>query len=82
MAWRLRSSSGGTKTGEPALSTPSGTVTTAWLATTAGPAAYADIPLRRPGTATEAASAMLAMCSPLFSYVTGQTVMVGGGRNM
>lgn len=49
---------------------------------TAGPAAYADIPLRRPGTATEAASAMLAMCSPLFSYVTGQTVMVGGGRNM
>jgi 3-oxoacyl-[acyl-carrier protein] reductase len=50
--------------------------------TKTGPAAYADIPLRRPGTATEAASAMLAMCSPLFSYVTGQTVMVGGGRNM
>ncbi|KAK6864904.1 hypothetical protein PG995_001432 [Apiospora arundinis] len=48
----------------------------------AGPAMYTDIPLRRPGTATEAASAMLAMCSPMFSYVSGQTLMVGGGRNM
>ncbi|KAK8089782.1 hypothetical protein PG997_004743 [Apiospora hydei] len=48
----------------------------------AGPALYTDIPLRRPGTATEAASAMLAMCSPMFSYVSGQTLMVGGGRNM
>ncbi|KAK8114275.1 short-chain dehydrogenase [Apiospora kogelbergensis] len=48
----------------------------------AGPALYTDIPLRRPGTATEAASAILAMCSPMFSYVSGQTLMVGGGRNM
>jgi len=41
-----------------------------------------DIPLRRPGTATEAASAVLAVASPLFSYVNGQTIMVTGGRNM
>ena len=44
--------------------------------------AHADIPLRRPGTATEAASAILAVASPLFSYVDGQTIMVTGGRNM
>ena len=44
--------------------------------------AYQDIPLRRPGTATEAASAVLAVCSPYMSYVTGQTIMVTGGRNM
>lgn len=42
----------------------------------AGQMAYADIPLRRPGTATEAASAILAVASPLFSYVNGQTIMV------
>ncbi|KAI0125516.1 hypothetical protein BJ170DRAFT_435393 [Xylariales sp. AK1849] len=48
----------------------------------AGPAMHADIPLRRPGTATEAASVILAVCSPLFGYVTGQTIMVTGGRNM
>ncbi|KAH6648425.1 3-oxoacyl-reductase [Truncatella angustata] len=48
----------------------------------AGPAPHADIPLRRPGTPTEAASAILAVVSPLFSYVTGQTIMVTGGRNM
>ncbi len=45
-------------------------------------AANADIALRRPGTATEAASAILAVASPLFDYVTGQTIMVTGGRNM
>ncbi|EOO00936.1 putative 3-oxoacyl-(acyl-carrier-protein) reductase protein [Phaeoacremonium minimum UCRPA7] len=44
--------------------------------------AHADIALRRPGSATEAASAILAVASPLFSYVTGQTIMVTGGRNM
>lgn len=43
---------------------------------------HADIPLRRPGTATEAASAVLAVASPLFSYVNGQTISVTGGRNM
>ena len=42
----------------------------------AGSSAYVDIPLRRPGTATEAASAILAVASPLFSYVNGQTLMV------
>ncbi|KAK7191292.1 hypothetical protein DPSP01_008362 [Paraphaeosphaeria sporulosa] len=51
----------------------------------AGPSAgeqHLDIPLRRPGNATEAASAVLALASPLMSYVTGQTIMVTGGRNM
>lgn len=48
----------------------------------AGDNAHADIPLGRPGTATEAASAVLAVASPLFSYVSGQTIMVTGGRNM
>ncbi|RDL42161.1 NAD(P)-binding protein [Venustampulla echinocandica] len=41
-----------------------------------------DIPLRRAGTATEAASAILALASPLSSYITGQVIMVTGGRNM
>lgn len=44
--------------------------------------AFQDIPLRRPGTATEAASAILAVVSPYMSYVTGQTIAVTGGRNM
>lgn len=48
----------------------------------AGNAAFKDIPLGRPGTATEAASAVLAVVSPLFSYVSGQTLSVTGGRNM
>lgn len=43
---------------------------------------YADIPLRRPGTATEAAKCVLAVASPLFSYVNGQTIMCTGGRNI
>lgn len=43
---------------------------------------YEDIPLRRPGMPGDAAGAILAVCSPLFSYVTGQTIMVTGGRNM
>jgi 3-oxoacyl-[acyl-carrier protein] reductase len=43
---------------------------------------HADIPLRRPGTATEAAKAVLAVASPLFSYVNGQTISVTGGRNI
>jgi len=44
--------------------------------------AHNDIPLRRPGTATEAAKSILAVASPLFSYITGQVLMVTGGRNM
>lgn len=47
-----------------------------------GDSAYDDIPLRRPGLPADAAGAILAVCSPLFSYVTGQTIMVTGGRNM
>ena len=43
---------------------------------------HMDIPLRRPGSATEAASAVLAVASPLMSYVNGQTISVTGGRNM
>lgn len=43
---------------------------------------HPDIPLRRPGSPSEAASAILAVASPLFSYVTGQTISVTGGRNM
>lgn len=38
----------------------------------AGTTAHADIPLRRPGTATEAASVILTVASPLFSYVNGE----------
>lgn len=44
--------------------------------------AYADIPLRRPGSPAEAARAVLAVASPLFSYVSGETIRVTGGRNM
>ncbi|EMC92833.1 hypothetical protein BAUCODRAFT_263307 [Baudoinia panamericana UAMH 10762] len=47
-----------------------------------GAAAFKDIPLGRAGTATEAASSILAVVSPLFSYVSGQTISVTGGRNM
>jgi 3-oxoacyl-[acyl-carrier protein] reductase len=47
-----------------------------------GSVAYADIPLRRPGSPSEGASSILAVASPLFSYVSGQTIMVTGGRNM
>jgi len=45
-------------------------------------AAYKDIPLGRPGSATEAASSVLAVVSPLFSYVNGQTIEVTGGRGI
>ncbi|KAK7530596.1 uncharacterized protein J3D65DRAFT_129932 [Phyllosticta citribraziliensis] len=45
-------------------------------------AGFEDIPLRRPGSATEAARAILAVASPLFSYVSGQTISVTGGRNI
>ncbi|GAB1318706.1 hypothetical protein MFIFM68171_08916 [Madurella fahalii] len=48
----------------------------------AGPVPFGDIPLRRPGSATEAASAVLAITSPLSSYISGQTISVTGGRNM
>ncbi|KFY28148.1 hypothetical protein V493_03074 [Pseudogymnoascus sp. VKM F-4281 (FW-2241)] len=47
-----------------------------------GSVAFADIPLRRPGSPSEGASSILAVASPMFSYVSGQTIMVTGGRNM
>jgi 3-oxoacyl-[acyl-carrier protein] reductase len=47
-----------------------------------GAVPFQDIPLRRPGTATQAASAVLAIASPLSSYISGQTISVTGGRNM
>ena len=47
-----------------------------------GAEAFKDIPLGRPGTATEAAGAVLSIVSPLMSYVSGQTLSVTGGRNM
>jgi 3-oxoacyl-[acyl-carrier protein] reductase len=43
---------------------------------------YKDIPLGRAGTPTEAAGSLLAVVSPLFSYVNGQTIEVTGGRGM
>ena len=33
---------------------------------------YKDIPLGRPGSATEAAMSIMMLCSPLASYVNGQ----------
>ncbi|KAK0746834.1 hypothetical protein B0T18DRAFT_429722 [Schizothecium vesticola] len=47
-----------------------------------GATAFLDIPLRRPGSATEAASAILAIASPLSSYISGQTLEVTGGRSI
>lgn len=43
---------------------------------------YTDIPLRRPASPTEAARSVLGVASDLFSYVSGQTISVTGGRNM
>jgi len=43
------------------------------------PKTYSSIPLARPDTADEAASAMLFLASPLASYVTGHTLEVTGG---
>jgi len=44
--------------------------------------AYADIPLRRGGSADEAAAGMLFLASPLASYVSGHTLEVTGGRGI
>ncbi|KAE8348267.1 3-oxoacyl-reductase [Aspergillus coremiiformis] len=44
--------------------------------------AFPDIPLGRAATPEEAARSILAVASPLFSYVTGETIRVTGGRNM
>lgn len=39
-----------------------------------------DIPLGRPGTAEEAAGAVYLFCIPESNYVSGQTLICGGGR--
>ncbi|MCY1240362.1 3-oxoacyl-[acyl-carrier-protein] reductase FabG [compost metagenome] len=39
-----------------------------------------DIPLGRPGTAEEAAGSIYMFCIPESNYVTGQTLICGGGR--
>jgi NAD(P)-dependent dehydrogenase (short-subunit alcohol dehydrogenase family) len=41
---------------------------------------YADIPLQRAATPFEAAATVLAVVSPLMSYVDGQTIEVTGGK--
>lgn len=41
---------------------------------------YADIPLQRAATPFEAAATVLAIVSPLMSYVDGQTIEVTGGK--
>lgn len=43
---------------------------------------YSSTPLRRAASPTEAASTVLAVASPLFSFVTGQTIEVDGGLHM
>lgn len=40
--------------------------------------AVADIPLKRAGTAAEAAGGILLMCCPYSSYITGHTLVVTG----
>ncbi|KAL4928384.1 SDR family NAD(P)-dependent oxidoreductase [Aspergillus undulatus] len=46
------------------------------------PKTYPDIPLGRPASPEEAARSVLAVASPLLSYVNGETIRVTGGRNM
>ncbi|KAL7006130.1 hypothetical protein EMMF5_004250 [Cystobasidiomycetes sp. EMM_F5] len=48
----------------------------------AGVASTPDIPLGRPGTADEAARAMLFLASPLAAYISGHTLEVTGGRGI
>lgn len=43
---------------------------------------FLDIPLRRAASPEEAARAIIGVASPYFSYVTGETIRVTGGRNM
>ncbi|KAH9060746.1 short-chain dehydrogenase/reductase SDR [Lactarius vividus] len=59
--------------GIPGAKTPATT-------SSADPKSFPLIPLARPGTADEAAAAMLFLASPLASYVTGHTLEVTGGR--
>jgi NAD(P)-dependent dehydrogenase (short-subunit alcohol dehydrogenase family) len=41
-----------------------------------------NLPLRRPGLATEAAGSMLILASPYSSYITGHTLEVTGGAGI
>lgn len=43
---------------------------------------FTDIPLRRKASATEAASSILAVASPLLSYLSGQTIELTGGSHI
>ncbi|CAO3699181.1 unnamed protein product [Rhizopus stolonifer] len=43
---------------------------------------FADIPLGRAGNADEVAGSVMALCTPLTSYVTGHTLEVTGGRGI
>lgn len=43
-------------------------------------AAEMTIPLKRVGTADEAAGAMLLLCLPYASFITGQSLEVTGGQ--
>lgn len=45
-------------------------------------AAFATVPLGRPGTAREAAGGILMMASPLADYITGHTLEVTGGMGI
>lgn len=45
-------------------------------------AAFATVPLGRPGTAEEAAGGILMMASPLANYITGHTLEVTGGMGI
>ena len=38
-----------------------------------------NVPLNRFGTTAEVANVVLFLCSPLSSYVTGQTIEINGG---
>ncbi|GAA5943194.1 hypothetical protein JCM3775_007623 [Rhodotorula graminis] len=46
------------------------------------PETYPHIPLNRPGTADDAAKAVLFLCSPLASYVSGVTLECTGGMGI
>ena len=43
---------------------------------------YINVPLQRAASPKEAASSILAVASPLFDFVTGQTIEVDGGLYM
>eukprot|EP01120_Amphizonella_sp_Union-15-10_P000984 TRINITY_DN11051_c0_g1_i1.p1 TRINITY_DN11051_c0_g1~~TRINITY_DN11051_c0_g1_i1.p1 ORF type:complete len:315 (+),score=65.33 TRINITY_DN11051_c0_g1_i1:74-1018(+) len=44
--------------------------------------AVADIPLKRPGTVSDAAGGILLLASPYSSYITGHTLEVTGGKGI